>query len=294
MPEIKEYKFTDRPPAGSSNIDILESTTDRFCEQLEEVIAKVVSSPAEVSCEGTKQQSFGDWIGSLASFESISTYRLIPLKGNLLVHLNEQMIAAFVDVYFGGTTERKNLREKPVFREIEETIIDRFCILLLEQFGRCFSAQTEFEAIHIGHESNPSYVDSIGFREQVACQKFIVTIGKLSWPITIIFGEEAIKSMAEFSSGQSENKSGPPDPMWQRQWKRNLNQVHLPLRTVLAQPVMTLPQLFQMKVNDVIPIMVKAKPPLFVANRKFATGTLGEQDGCSAYKIERIETGEFA
>ncbi len=293
MPEIKEYKFADRPPAGSNNIDILESAADRFCERIEEVIMKIISSSAKVTCEGAKQQSFGDWTGSLASFESISAYRLIPLKGNLLVHLNEQMIAAFVDVYFGGTAERKNLRDKPAFREIEETIIDRFCVLLLEQLGGCFATQAEFEAIQIDHESNPSYVDSFRFKEQVACQNFVATIGKLSWPITIVYGEEAIKSIVEFSSCQSENKSGPPDPVWERQWKKNLKRVHLPLRTVLAQPVMTLPQLFQMKVDDVIPILVKAKPPLFVANRKFATGTLGEQDGCSAYKIEKIETGEL-
>ena len=82
------------------------------------------------------------------------------------------------------------------------------------------------------------------------------------------------------------------DPLWQQRWLRNLKQIHLPLRTIVAQPTMRLPELFELKPGDVIPITPRAKPPLFVASRKFASGTLGEKNGCAAFRIEHIEQGD--
>ena len=46
-----------------------------------------------------------------------------------------------------------------------------------------------------------------------------------------------------------------------------------------------------MKPGDIIPITPRVKPPLFVANHRFATGTLGEKNGCAAFKIEHMEQG---
>jgi flagellar motor switch protein FliM len=70
-----------------------------------------------------------------------------------------------------------------------------------------------------------------------------------------------------------------------------LEQVRLPVRTVLARPELTMSQLMQLKVGDVIPINLSPKVPLLVASKRFAEGTIGEQEGRAALLVESVGKG---
>ena len=82
-----------------------------------------------------------------------------------------------------------------------------------------------------------------------------------------------------------------PDPAWRDQMSKALAHVTLPARSVLARPVLTLPQLAELKPGDIIPIPPARNLPLIIGDRIFARGSLGEQNGLAAFRIETIERG---
>jgi flagellar motor switch protein FliM len=65
--------------------------------------------------------------------------------------------------------------------------------------------------------------------------------------------------------------------------------VKLPVRSVLAEPVIPLAQLMTLKPGDIIPISFGPEIPLLVSNNRFARGAVGASNGRAAIRVHRIE-----
>ena len=78
------------------------------------------------------------------------------------------------------------------------------------------------------------------------------------------------------------------DHVWQAQMERRVEQVRLPVKTVLARPNLRISELMALKPGDVIPINIARHLPLIVGDRVYAHGTVGEQDGAAAFMIEKL------
>jgi flagellar motor switch protein FliM len=80
----------------------------------------------------------------------------------------------------------------------------------------------------------------------------------------------------------------PPDPVWRGSLANKLEDVRFPARTVLARPNLKISELVSLKAGDVIPIHIARHLPLLIGDRIFAHGSIGEQDGCAAFMIEKL------
>lgn len=79
------------------------------------------------------------------------------------------------------------------------------------------------------------------------------------------------------------------DPSWTNNLMRAAMNVKLPVRSVLAEPVIPLTQLMTLKPGDIIPISFGPEIPLMVTNRRFARGAVGASNGRAAIRVHRIE-----
>lgn len=293
MSEIASHIFAEKSAHRPADISPLQRISDRYAARVENAIEHVAGHAVEVTPEEFRFTAFSDWAETLGQLSSLSIFRLLPLRGSVMVHLEESMINTLIDVYFGGTIGPAVQRKRDGFRDTELQLIERLAQSLMEQLCDYFSDHGPMKSAFLRHETSTSYITGFEPNEQVMCQPFRVTIGgDISWQIELLYSSEAGESVMEFIQNKSIETPTESDPLWQQQWSNNLKQIRLPLRTILAQPTMRLPELFDMKPGDIIPITPRAKPPLFVADHRFATGTLGEKNGCAAFKIEHIEPGD--
>jgi flagellar motor switch protein FliM len=86
-------------------------------------------------------------------------------------------------------------------------------------------------------------------------------------------------------------KTAVPDPRWLSGLTRAVMTVKLPVRSVLAEPVVSLGMLLDLKEGDIIPISFGAQVPVWVANRRLGTGTVGTANGQAAIKLHSIDPG---
>ncbi len=79
------------------------------------------------------------------------------------------------------------------------------------------------------------------------------------------------------------------DPVWQSGLTRAVMDVPFAVRSVLAEPVVPLSLLMDLKPGDVIPIDLGHEIPLLVAANRFACGTMGHANGRAAIRLDRID-----
>ncbi len=144
-----------------------------------------------------------------------------------------------------------------------------------------------------GHETNAAFSSFVRREEQVVVQSFTVTPGT-SKPTTvaIVYTVAGLRPFEPLFAAKVHGGGGDTDPEWRQRLAAALENIRLPVRSVLARPHMSVSQLLDLKPGDVIPIAMPAKAPLIVANRRLAEGTIGEREGKAALMVEQMMGGQ--
>jgi flagellar motor switch protein FliM len=79
------------------------------------------------------------------------------------------------------------------------------------------------------------------------------------------------------------------EPEWRSGLTRAVMGVKLPIRSVLAEPVVPLSLLLDLKAGDVIPIDFGPEVPVMVAERRLGTGLVGTANGRAAVRLTQLE-----
>jgi flagellar motor switch protein FliM len=144
----------------------------------------------------------------------------------------------------------------------------------------------------LARETNPSHATLVRSDDNVAIQRFTVVPGQgRPGVITIIYPQSTLRPIESQLLAKVHDETGPIDHEWRSRMAAALDHVRLPVRSVLARPELTVRQLMQLKVGDVIPINLPPRVPLLVAQRPVAEGTIGEHDGRAALMIESMGKG---
>ena len=106
--------------------------------------------------------------------------------------------------------------------------------------------------------------------------------------IEFVYPQDGLSGIEAPAGGRRVEEPRLKDPIWQARLARRLEEVRLPVKTVLARPNLKMSELMALKPGDVIPIQIARNLPLIVGDRVFAHGTVGEQDGVAAFMIEKL------
>lgn len=83
-----------------------------------------------------------------------------------------------------------------------------------------------------------------------------------------------------------------PDPVWRTQLTRAAMAVRFPVRSVLAEPVVSLQLLMDLKPGDVIPISIAPDVPVMVGADRLGHGTVGVSNGHAAIRLTALALPE--
>ncbi|MDV3458476.1 FliM/FliN family flagellar motor switch protein [Sphingomonas sp. HF-S4] len=79
------------------------------------------------------------------------------------------------------------------------------------------------------------------------------------------------------------------EPQWRSGLTRAVMGVRFPIRSVLAEPVVSLGRLLELREGDVIPIDFGPEVPVMVASRRLGTGLVGTANGRAAVRLTQLE-----
>jgi len=84
-----------------------------------------------------------------------------------------------------------------------------------------------------------------------------------------------------------------PEPLWRTGLTRAVMAVKLPVRSVLAEPVISLGRLMELQPGDVIPIDFGPEVPVMVAARRLGTGLVGTANGRAAIQLTQFDSASL-
>ena len=105
--------------------------------------------------------------------------------------------------------------------------------------------------------------------------------------LDLLYPVAALKPHAPTLTGKVLDKAE-ADPAWRNELTRSVMNVRFPIRSVLAEPMVPLQTLIDLKPGDVIPISFAADVPVMVGKDRLGTGTVGISNGFAAVRMTAI------
>jgi len=284
------------PALGSASanplgdLQALAHVNQRLARTLRTLFEPLLRQGLKIAAEPIAVERFDGYVESRGgALTSVTLIGMAPLSGQAMLVLDGGFTFRLVDLYFGGPGVLPN----PMPAEFTPTA-DAMIARIAAGFGeRLASAWSELADIsfQVGRtEANPAMLSHIDGEDRVVRTRFLlIAADGRQLPVDLLYPATSLKPIASILSSKVQSRRQAADPAWQNNLTRAVMSVKLPVRSVLAEPVIPLAQLMSLQPGDIIPISFGPEIPLLVSNNRFARGAVGASNGRAAIRLHRIE-----
>ncbi len=281
-----EAAVLDAPRLPPGEIQGLDRIAQRFARGLGQTLPGYGLN-ARVATANVRTTRADAWHDSVAGDAWIK-FALPELSSHATLTFPFPLIVEAIDRYYGGegicATDPRELTpaEQRSLRSLGKALAPAISGAWGEvvQFGAVVE-----DAGHSVPRPAGAKIDEI-----LSVQEFTLTdsTGK-DWAMTCAMAQEPLYRVPGLKA-----ETGPVrevSPVWSRNLKDAVMDVRFPVRTVLARPDLPLERLLTLAPGDVIPVLLPAFVPLSVGGRIIGHGTIGEENGRAAIRLERMDGG---
>lgn len=208
---------------------------------------------------------------------------MTPAGGTAWLVIDGRFVLRLLDLFFGGTGGIPAVTPTE-FSPAAEAMAARVAALLAAPLGAAWEPLTPAR-FTVGKVETLANVDG---DDAVIVTRFGVAAGEAK-PIfvDIVYPVAALKPHGASLTGKVLDKAE-PDPAWRTGLTRAAMAVRFPVRSVLAEPVVPIATLMDLKAGDVIPISIAADVPVMVGRDRLGCGTVGTSNGRAAIRLTSL------
>lgn len=202
--------------------------------------------------------------------------------------LDAALVFEMLDAFFGGDGEAPNPLPGE-FTPAAEALVARIAGSVAAMLDKAWEPLSRI-AFRAEGTPNLAAAPELGSEDPVVVTRFGLAAGE-GKPhfFDILYPVAALKPHGAALMVKVHGKPEEVEPQWRSGLTRAVMGVTLPVRSVLAEPVVPLGQLLSLKEGDVIPIDFGPEVPVMVARRRLGTGLVGTANGRAAVRLTSLE-----
>ncbi len=260
--KVKIYDFRRPNKFSKDQTRTLQMIHENFARLITSYLSANLRNVVQVSVASVDQTTYEEFIRSVPNPTVINLFS-ISGDGQAILEINPSISFAILDRLLGGPGQ--NLKEGRPLSEIEQRIIKLVTDKILVNLNEAWMNVCNLKAKTMKLETNPQFLQIVSPNETVAVIVFKVILGEnegfMNLAIPYISLEELIdKLSAHFWFSQSSVKS----PENQENVESGLKRTFLPVTVELGKTMISVGELLDLHVGDVISLEKSTTEPLSV------------------------------
>ncbi|TKD52007.1 flagellar motor switch protein FliM [Sphingomonas baiyangensis] len=272
------------------DLHTLQHLSARFARALRGVFEPVTRKALRSWAEPLSVMRFADYCAErpngLTAWVPLS---IEPAGGQALLILDGRFALELLDLYFGGAGDAPHPMPAE-FSPAADAMIQRLATMLAEPLEAAWEpvARLGFRPGHV--EMSAAMLSDLDGDDAMVVTRFGLAAGSEK-PVFVdlVYPVDALKPLGASLNAKVHGRTAEPEPKWRNGLTRAAMGVRFPVRSVLAEPVMSLGRLLELKEGDVIPISFGQHVPVMVGTHRLGTGVVGTANGHAAICIAHIE-----
>jgi flagellar motor switch protein FliM len=288
--EIRSYDFARPERVSKDQMRALENLHEGFSRNFGAALSGFLRTIMEVKVAHIEQMTFSEFTHSLPNPTCFNLLSCEPLDGTICMEMSPLIIYPVIDRLLGGSNADLFIPQRPL-TAIENRLVSKILDRAMAALREAWETVATIDFKLTDSESNPALVQIVPPNEVVVVVGFELKMGSRAGTMSLCIPYAVIEPVIDKLSSQnwSSYKKQSDDDSLKKRLANQLESARLNVSAVLAQTTMTITDLSNLQVGDVILTEKPATAPLALTiegKRKYI-GNLGQHKGNRAYKVTR-------
>jgi flagellar motor switch protein FliM len=285
---VRSYDIGRQERIVRGRMPTLELIHERFARLFRIGLYNFMRRSAEISINPVKVQKYSDFIRNLVVPTNLNVVHANPLRGSGLIIIEPTLVFQVVDHLFGGNGQIHTRIEGRDFTPTEQRVIMRILDVVFAEFEKAWATVYPLKYEYVRSEMNTQFANICTPTEVVVTASFTVDLGSGGGDIHVCLPYSLLEPIRDtiYSSFQADRAES--DMRWVRLMTEQVQDAKLELVAKLAEASLTLRDLTELKVGDVISLAVPATLEATVDGIPVLDCKYGVSNGQYALKVERV------
>lgn len=287
---VVTYDLTSQDKVIRGRMPTLDIVYERFIRAFRMNLSSQLRKLATLTIAATDTMKFGEFINTLPLPSCMSVIRYETLRGSGIVVLESKLAYALIDSFLGGTDRPYTKIDGKEFTPIELSIVKRVVSSALEDLEKAWAPVTPMKINFVRTETNPQFVGIVPPSDIVIVTTFSVELENASGTLSIVTPFSTLEPIRQKLISGFQQEVVETDHYWANMMIRHLEETELDVAVELGKTEISLRQILNLKVGDVVPLRTDASAeiPIAVENVGRFRGLFGASRGSRAVQITEV------
>jgi flagellar motor switch protein FliM len=260
--KVRVYEFKRAVRFSKDHIRSLTRIHENFARFLTTYFSAQLRTFVQIHVVGVEQLPYDEFIRSIPKMTILNIFEAEPLEGRMVLEVHPNVAFAMLDRLLGGTGTSPNKITN--LTEIETTVMERIFSRALDSLQEAWKSVMEIRPRLEALETNPQFMQIVSPNETIALISLSTKIGDTTGMINLCIPHVVIEPvMPKLSIHHwfvSQKKARAPEEI--DALHNRLSRAKLPIIAELGTATITVGELLNLTVGDVIPLDQLADKPL--------------------------------
>lgn len=253
-PEITPYDLTNQDRVIRGRMPTLDIIYERFIRLFRMSLSNSLRKIASISIISTDLLKFGEFVNTLPIPSCMCIMRFESLRGPALLVFETKLTYALVDSYFGGTDRPYTKIEGKEFTRIELSIMKKVMDLAIKDLEDAWAPVHRTDISFNRTEVNPQFVGVVPPSEVIISTTFEVELENASGTIVLVLPYSTIEPIKGKLNASFQTETDRHDKEWASRLEQHLRQASVNVGVNLGRANITVGDLVNLSVGDIIPL----------------------------------------
>ncbi|KJG07444.1 flagellar motor switch protein FliM [Photobacterium angustum] len=283
--DVATFDFSSQDRIVRGRMPTLELINERFARHMRISLFNMLSKTAEVSINGVQMIKFGEYQNTLYVPTSLNMVRFRPLKGTALITMEARLVFILVENFFGGDGRFHAKIEGREFTPTERRIVQMLLKLVFEDYREAWSPVMGVEFEYLDSEVNPTMANIVSPTEVIVVSSFHIEVDGGGGDFHVVMPYSMVEPIRELLDAGVQSDKMDTDVRWSKALRDEIMDVPVNLRAKLLDVDLSLRDLMELQVGDVIPIDMPEQATIFVEDLPTYHAKMGRSGDNVALKI---------
>lgn len=281
---VEPFEISDRCRLESNSFPRLQRLNKRVGTRLGKLTEQIVSAETEIRAVGLESCPFGEVCEMYPGLSLTLEFIAKPLEGSGLVVLSPELVARFVEAFYGGAGNESTHQAGEFFTRGEIGVAALFCDRALESLADVWRPVMQTDHERVGSHQSIDIIDGFEVGDRVICAAFEIDFLKQKQIFHVVWPHTMVTPLLPVFEGQKRERDPAQDALWERSLRARLIDSEVSIASHVGYNRMTLGNVAELAPGDVIDLDNPHLSTVFVKQVPVLNGRFGVHEG--KYAVE--------
>ena len=288
---VRQYDFRTANKIPRDQIRTLRTIHDNLARLLATHLTGNLGAYCDIKVVSVEEQTYAEFANSVSASSLLAIFKMTPLQGSILLEMSPSVAYSILESLLGGhETPTENRRQ---FTEIDLVILEKVVRQFMPLFNEAWNKVVKIKASLETIETSMQFAQIVSPNDTIAIVTMSVMLGDNEDLINICIPQMAIEPIAKDLNVRVFTSLSPEamkHESYQDTIMHQLRHTLIPLKAVLSDTAITVGDLINLQIGDVIQLENKVGDPIKIEIGHIPRlyGILGTRNNRYAVRVDEI------